>query len=139
MRSHICDFIRLYTWSMSGASTKWASGVVEVRRVSGVDKRQVAVPGPSWSVAFSTADKGTRRRAWEASSLITRNSHIWIIVSSPKCYTWVESYGSPLSDGKNKNIFFHHVKRQILRDTSGHTSALILTVCLRATHTPTFP
>ena len=72
---------------MSGASTKWASGVGEVRRVSGVDKRQVAVPGPSWSVAFSTADKGTRRRAWEASSLITHNSHIWIIVSSPKCYT----------------------------------------------------
>ena len=95
----------LYDYTPGRCLVQGQSEVGEVRRVSGVDKRQVEVPGPSWSVAFSTADKGTRRRAWEASSLITHNSHIWIIVSPPKCYTWLESYGSPLSDGKNKTDY----------------------------------
>ena len=26
-------------------------------------------------------------------------------MNPPKCYTWLESYGSPLSDGKKKKIF----------------------------------
>ena len=26
--------------------------------------------------------------------------------NTPKCYTWLESYGSSLRDGKNKKIFF---------------------------------
>ena len=26
--------------------------------------------------------------------------------NTPKCYTWLESYGSPLRDGKNGKIFF---------------------------------
>ena len=49
---------------------------------------------------------------------------------TPKCYTWLESYGSPLSDGKKKKYLFHPVKRQIFGDASGQTSALILTVFL---------
>ena len=60
----------MHTWLVSGARTQSAS---EVGEVSSVDKRQVEVPGPSWSAAFSTADKGIRRRAWEASSLMTHN------------------------------------------------------------------
>ena len=38
-----------------------------------------------------------------------------------KCYTWLESYGSPRSDGKKENIFFYPVKRQIFEDAPGQT------------------
>ena len=37
-------------------------------------------------------------------------------MNTPKCYTWLESYGSPLSGGKN---FFHPVKRQIIGEIIG--------------------
>ena len=49
--------------------------------------------------------------------------------NTPKCYTWLESYGYAVYDGKKKEIFFHPVKRQIFGDASGKTSALILTAC----------
>ena len=46
-----------------------------------------------------------------------------------KCNTWLESYGSAVSDGKKEKYCFHPVKRQIFGGASGQTSSLILTVC----------
>ena len=33
-------------------------------------------------------------------------------MNPPKCYTWLESYGSPLSDGKKKKYFLNPISRQ---------------------------
>ena len=33
-------------------------------------------------------------------------------MNPPKCYTWLESYGSPLSDGKKKKNFLNPISRQ---------------------------
>ena len=47
----------------------------------------------------------------------------------PKCYTWLESYGSPLSDGKKKKIFLNPISRQNFAYAFAETPNLNLEVC----------
>ena len=44
-----------------------------------------------------------------------RNFWPWPM-KTPKCYTWLESCGSPLSDGIKKQIFVHPAERAIFYD-----------------------
>ena len=54
-------------------------------------------------------------------------------MKTPKCYTWLESCGSHLSDGvKKKNIFLHPAERAIFILRSCHgVDCMLLQMCIR--------
>ena len=49
-------------------------------------------------------------------------------MNPPKCYTWLESYGSPLSDGKKKKYFLNPVSRQNFANAFAETPNLNIEV-----------
>ena len=56
-------------------------------------------------------------------------------MNPPKCYTWLESYGSPLSDRKKKKYFLNSISRQNFANAFAETPNLNLEVC----HSRLFP
>ena len=50
-------------------------------------------------------------------------------MNPPKCYAWLESYGSPLSDRKKKKYFLNPISRQNFANAFVETPNLNLEVC----------